>query len=262
MIRKLTALLLACFLLLSLSAALADDLLAAVMQRGKITIATEGTWAPWTFHDFDSDELTGFDVEVARAIAKQMGVEADLVECPWSGIFQGIDNGMYDIAANGVEITDERSEKYDFSMPYAYLHTVLIVRGDNDDIHSFEDLAGKKTVNSAGSTYAAMAEAYGAEAAVVDDLARTLESVLLGVADATLDAEDSFGDYMKQHPDANLKVVARSEEGSPVAIPVRKGAESAGFLAALDGAIQQLRADGTLTAISEKYFGSDITVAQ
>ena len=262
MLRKLTALFLACFLLLSLPTALADDLLGAVMQKGKLTIATEGTWAPWTYHDFDTDALTGLDVEVARAIAAHLGVEANFVESPWSGIFQGIDNGTYDIAANGVEITEDRSEKYDFSIPYAYLHTVLIVRGDNQDIHSFEDLAGKRTVNSAGSTYAMTAEAYGAEAAVVDDLARTIEAVLLGAADATLNAEDSFGDYMKQHPDANLKVVARSAEASPVAIPVRKGEENASFLAAVNGAIQQLRADGTLTAISEKYFGADITVAE
>ena len=261
MLRKLTALFVACILLLSVPAALADDLLATVLNRGKLTIATEGEWAPWTYHD-ETDALVGFDVEVAQAIAGQLGVEADFVEGPWSGILQGVDNGMYDIAANGVEITEERSEKYDFSVPYAYLHTVLIVRGDNEDIKSFEDLKGKRTVNSAGSTYAMIAEDYGAEAAIVDDLARTIEAVLLGTADATLNAEDSFGDYMREHPDANLKVVARSEEASPVGIPMRKGAENAAFLAALNGAIEALRADGTLNAISMKYFNTDITAAE
>ena len=262
MIRKLTALLLACFLVLSVPAALADDLLGTVMQRGKVIIATEGAWAPWTYHDFDSDELVGFDVEVARAVAAQLGVDAEFVECPWESIFMGIDSKMYDITANGVEITEERAEKYDFSVPYAYLRTALIVRGDNEDIHAFEDLKGKKTANSAGSTYALTAEGFGAETVVVSTLAQTLDLVLSGSADATLNAELSFSDYMKEHPDANLKVVALSAEASDVAIPVRKGEENASFLAAVDGAIQQLRADGTLKAISEKYFGIDITAAE
>ena len=236
MFRKLTALLLACFLMLSLPAALADDLLDTVMSRdngqSQLIIATEGTWAPWTYHDPDSDELVGFDVEVARAIAAQLGVETKFVECPWESIFMGIDSKMYDITANGVEITEERSEKYDFSVPYAFLRTALIVRGDNDSIHSFEDLRGKKTANSAGSTYALTAEGYGAETVVVSTLAQTLDLVLSGSADATLNAELSFSDYMKEHPEANLKVVALSEDASDVAIPVRKGEENASFLAA------------------------------
>ena len=74
-----------------------------------VVIATEGAWAPWTYHDFDTDELVGFDVEVARAIAAQLGVAADFRECPWESIFMGIDSKMYDIAANGVEITAERT---------------------------------------------------------------------------------------------------------------------------------------------------------
>ncbi len=262
MLKKLTAILMACLLLLSAPAALADGLMDTVMQRGSLIIATEGAWAPWTYHDETSDELIGFDVEVARAIAAQLGVQAEFVECPWESIFMGIDSKMYDITANGVEITEERAEKYDFSVPYAYLRTALIVRADNEDIHSFEDLNGRKTANSAGSTYALTAESYGAETVVVSTLAQTLDLVLSGTADATLNAELSFYDYMAEHPDAPLKIVVLSEEASQVAIPVRKGEENASFLAALDGAIQQLRADGTLKAISEKYFSTDITAAE
>ena len=261
MLRKLTALFLACVLALSAASALADDLLAAVLQRGKVIIATEGAWAPWTYHDA-SDALVGFDVEVARAVAAKLGVEASFAECPWESIFMGIDQRMYDIAANGVEITEERGEKYDFTVPYAYLRTALIVRGDNDAIHAFEDLNGKRTANSAGSTYALIAEGYGASTDVVSTLAQTLDLVLSGRADATLNAELSFYDYMKEHPEANLKIVALSPEASLVAIPVRKGAENAAFLAALNGAIEALRADGTLTAISMKYFDTDITRAE
>lgn len=256
--KKLTAILLALILALTVTAFAETDLLEDIQSRGSVTIATEGAWSPWTYHD-ESDALVGFDVEVARAVAEKLGVEADFVECPWESIFLGIDSGMYDIAANGVEITEDRAAKYDFSVPYAYLRTALIVRGDNEDITAFEDLNGKKTANSAGSTYALLAESYGASTDTVSTLAQTLDLVLSGRVDATLNAELSFYDYMKEHPDANLKIVALSEEASHVAIPVRKGEENAAFLAALNDAIDALRADGTLKAISEKYFETDIT---
>lgn len=259
--KKIIAMLTALALMLCLAAAAETDLLEDVQSRGSIIIATEGAWSPWTYHD-ESDALVGFDVEVARAIAEKLGVEADFVECPWESIFLGIDSKMYDIAANGVEITEDRAEKYDFSVPYAYLRTALIVRGDNEEIAAFEDLNGKRTANSAGSTYALLAESYGATTDTVSTLAQTLDLVLAGRVDATLNAELSFYDYMKEHPDANLKIVALSEEASQVAIPVRKGDENAAFLAAIDEAIEALRADGTLKDISERYFDIDITSAQ
>lgn len=259
--KKIIAVLMLLALALNIAALAEGDLLADIQDRGSLVIATEGAWSPWTFHD-ESDNLVGFDVEVARAVAEKLGVEADFVECPWESIFLGIDSKMYDIAANGVEITEDRAAKYDFSTPYAYLRTALIVRDDNGDITSFEDLNGKKTANSAGSTYALLAESYGATTDTVSTLAQTLDLVLAGRVDATLNAELSFYDYMKEHPDANLKIVALSEEASHVAIPVRKGDENASFLAAINEAIDALRADGTLKAISERYFDIDITSEQ
>lgn len=256
--KRLIAVLLALALLCSAAAALADDFWDQVKARGKVIVATEGDWSPWTYVD-KTGALMGFDVEVAQAVAAYLGVEAEFVSCPWESIFMGIDSKMYDIAANGVEIIPERAEKYDFTVPYAYLRTALIVRSDNEEIKAFEDLKGKRTANSAGSTYALTAESYGATTDVVSTLAQTLDLVLSRRADATLNAELSFYDYMKEHPDAPLKIVALSEEASLVAIPVRKGEENASFLAALNEAITALRADGTLTAISEKYFGTDIT---
>ncbi|MBQ8159541.1 MAG: transporter substrate-binding domain-containing protein [Clostridia bacterium] len=259
MIRRLFAMVLALSLVAVFGVAGAD-LLEDVQARGNFVVATEGAWAPWTYHD-DSDALVGFDVEVARAIAEKMGVSAEFVECPWESIFMGIDSKLYDITANGVEVTEDRSEKYDFTVPYAYLRTVLIVRGDREDIQTFEDLKGKKTANSAGSTYAQIAEDYGATTDVVSTLAQTLDLVLSERADATLNAELSFYDYMKEHPEANLKIAAVRDDASLVAIPVRKGEENATFLAALNDAITALREDGTLKAISEKYFDVDITAA-
>lgn len=237
------------------------DQLSRIQQSGEIIVATEGAWAPWTYHD-ERDALVGFDVEVAQAIAGKLGVSASFVESEWDGIFAGLDAGRYDIAANGVEVTEERAQKYDFTTPYGYIRTALVVRGDNEEITSFEDLAGKRTANSIASTYMTLAESYGAEAVGVDTLDQTIEMVLSGRADATLNAEVSVYDYLRVHPDANIKVVALTEEASQVAIPVRKGEDSATLLAALNQAIEELAAEGELSRISEKYFGSDISGAQ
>lgn len=139
----------------------ADDLLAQIKERGRIIVAMEGTWAPWTYHD-ENDDLVGYDVEVAQNIAEKLGVEVEFVEGAWDGLLAGLDAGRYDIMVNGVGVTDERAEKYNFSTPYAYNKTAVIVRGDYDEISSMEDLNGKKTANTISSTYAAQAEAYGA----------------------------------------------------------------------------------------------------
>ena len=249
-------------LILVVCPALADgeDQLAAIKAKGEIVVATEGAWAPWTYHD-EQGNLVGFDVEVAKAIADKLGVTATFAETEWDGIFAGLDAGRYDIAANGVEVTDERAEKYNFTTPYGYIRTALIVRGDNDDITSFEDLAGKHTANSIASTYMTLAESYGATAVGVDTLDQTIQMVLSGRADATLNAEVSFYDYMAVHPDANIKVVALTDDASRVSIPVRKDEKSASLLEAINQAIAELDEEGELSRISEKYFGKDITKA-
>lgn len=236
----------------------APDLLAQIQQRGQIVVAMEGNWMPWTYHD-ENDALVGYDVEVAKAIAEKLGVEASFIEGEWDGLFAGMDAGRYDIVCNGVEVTDERAETYDFTTPYGYIHTALAVRSDNEDIHSFEDLAGKKTANSIASTYMMLAEAYGAEVLGVDTLDETIQVLLAGRVDATLNADVSFYDYLNVHPDAGFKIVALTDDTSHVCIPVRKGAETATLLAAMNQAIEELRADGTLSEISMKYFGSDIS---
>lgn len=170
------------------SAAEAPDLLEQIRQRGQIIVAMEGDWAPWTYHD-ENDVLVGYDVEVAQSIAAKLGVEASFVEGEWDGLFAGMDAGRYDIVCNGVEITDDRAETYDFTTPYGYIHTALAVRSDNEDIHSFEDLAGKKTANSIASTYMMLAEEYGAEVSGVDTLDETIQVLLAGRVDATLNAD-------------------------------------------------------------------------
>ena len=234
------------------------DLLTKIKDAGVITIAMEGTWAPWTYHD-ETDTLVGYDVEVGHYIAGKLGVEAQFIEGEWDGLLAGLEAGRYDIMINGVDVTPEREQKYDFSTPYAYNRTAVIVRGDDDAIKTMEDLNGKQTANTISSTYAEVAEKYGATVTGVDDLNQTMELLLSGRIDATLNAEVTFYDYLKAHPDANVKIACLDPEETSVAIPMRKGEETASLLAAVNDALAQLRADGTLTALSEKYFGTDIS---
>ena len=242
----------------SASSEASGDQLERIQQAGEIVIATEGTWSPWTFHD-ENDELVGYDVEVGKLIAEKLGVEPVFVEGEWDGLFAGLDAERYDVVINGVEVTEERAEAYDFSDPYAYIRTAIIVNGDNNDINSFEDLDGKTTANTLASTYATLAESYGATATGVDDLNQTIELLLAGRVDATLNAEVTYYDYMNQHPDANLKIAALTDEASLVCIPTRKGDDSASLREAINQAIAELSESGQLSELSEKYFGSDIS---
>ena len=240
------------------AAAAGSDLLSTIQSRGTLIVALEGAWQPWSYHD-ESDTLVGYDVEVSRAIAEKLGVEPEYVESDWDSLFAGMDAGRYDLVCNGVEVTDERSKTYDFTTPYGYIHTALAVKKDNDIITSFEDLKGKTTANSLASTYMELAESYGATVQGIDTLEETIQLLTAGRIDATLNADVSFYDYLNVHPDADFKIVALTEEASHVAIPLRKGEETASLREAIDAAIEELRAEGTLTELSKKYFGQDIS---
>ena len=254
--KKLVSLLLVLAMSTVLAAAFADQLSDA-QARGSIIFATEGNWAPWTYYG-DDGARAGFDIEVAQAVAEKLGLRAEFIDVEWSGIFAGIDVGRYTTAANGVDVTEDRAAKYAFTTPYCYNRYALIVRSDNESITSFEDLAGRTTSNSPGSTYAQIGERFGATVVEVEALAETMNMVINGRVDASINAIDSFNDYMSQQPDAPLKIAAVSEEFTPVAFPIRaEGSES--LVEAINGAIEALREDGTLAAISMKYFGYDIT---
>ena len=232
------------------------DLLGQIRERGEIIIGTEGNWAPWTFHD-ENDQLTGYDIEVARLVAEKLGVTATFVEGEWDGLLAGLSGGRYDMMANGVEITPERQETFEFSTPYAYNRTAVIVQEGDDSIHSLEDLAGKRTANTISSTYAQLAGQYGAEVTGVDDLNQTMELLLAGRIDATLNSEVTFSVYLRARPDAPLKIAVLTEDATQSAFPVPKG-ETA-LVEEISQAVAELREDGTLTELSIRFFGSDIS---
>ncbi len=236
------------------------DLLSAIREKGYITIATEGDWSPWTYVDEATNELTGFDVELGRAIAEKLGVEARFEVAPWDAILAGVSSGRFDLACNGVSYTEERAEAYNFSTPYVYDPSVLVVRADNESIHSFEDLKGKKTANTISSIYAKMAQDYGAEVQGVDALADTIQLVLQGRVDATINASATIEDYLRAQPEAAIRVAAQGP-GDVVVLPVRKSAETDTLLAAVNEALEAMRQDGSLSELSIRFFGSDRTNA-
>lgn len=233
------------------------DLLAQIKERGKLLIGTEGTYAPYTFHD-ESGKLVGYDVEVAEAIAAKLGVKAEFVESNWDSLIAGLDAVRYDVVINQVTITEERLQKYDFSTPYTISRAALIVGKDNNDIKSFEDLKGKKAAQGLTSNYAQLAESYGAKLVSADgSFSKAIELVSTKRAVATINDQVSFYDFLKQKPDAPVKLVDTLDDASKNAVLIRKGNDT--FVEAVNKALDEITKDGTLAKISDKYFGADVT---
>lgn len=243
-------------LLMASAATQAQDDLSAIKAAGVIKIGTEGTYAPYSFHD-KSGKLQGFDVDVGRAVAEKLGVKAEFVEGRWDGLIAGVDAKRYDAVINQVGITKERQAKFDFSKPYIESKAVLIVRGDNTTIKSFDDLKGHKSAQSLTSNFSKQASSHGAEIVPTDGFNQSLELVLSGRADATLNDNLSFLDFKKQKPNANVKVVATSTEGDPSGILIRK--DQPALVAALNKALDEIKADGTYKTIAVRYFGEDVS---
>lgn len=236
-----------------------SDELAAVQSAGKLVIGIEGTYPPFTYHDKDGN-LVGLDVEVGKKIAEKLGVQAEFVEAPWDSLLIGMDSGRFDTVINCVSITPEREEKYDFSEPYYYEARRVVVRADDDRIKSDADLAGMKVATNTTNAFIPWYEEKGAEIMGIDTSGEAIELVLSGRADFCGASVPVLNAYLEEHPDAEklLKVafvIPNSED--VIAIPVRKGEPR--FLDAINQALTELREEGTLKEISEKYLKGDYT---
>lgn len=237
-------------------AAYAGSNLDDVKKANTLKIGTEGTYAPFTFHDA-SGKLVGFDVEIGEAIAKKIGVKPEFIEGKWDGLIAGLDAKRYDAVINQVGITEARKKKYDFSEPYIASKAVLIVKQDNDGIKSFADLKDKKAAQSLTSNFGKLAESNGAELVGTDGFDQSIQLVLTGRADATINDSLSFLDFKKHKPDAPVKVVATQGDAEYSGVIIRKGEPE--LLAAINKALAEIKADGTYDAISKKYFGEDVS---
>ena len=225
---------------------------------GKVLkVASEGTYAPFTFHDpQDGNKLTGFDVEVARAVGEQMGREVEFTDVPFDSIFAGLQAGRYDAVVNEVTITPEREELYDFSTPYSVSTGVIVTRADNTDITSLADLAGKTSAQSITSSFATVAEDAGADVESVEGFTQAAALLNQGRVDATVNDRLAVLDYLETTGDDGLKIAATTDERTEQGIALDKGSD---LTPEVDAALAALAADGTLAKISEKYFGTDVT---
>ncbi|SDW11436.1 amino acid ABC transporter substrate-binding protein [Paenibacillus sp. CF384] len=227
-----------------------------IKEAGIIKIGTEGTYAPFTYHDKDG-KLTGFDVEIAEEVAKRIGVKAEFIETKWDGMFAGLDSKRFDAVFNEVTIKDDRKEKYDFSKDYIASRSVLIVASDNNEIQKLEDLKGKKSAQSLTSNLADLAKSFGAEIVQVDGFNQSIDLIGSKRVDATINDKLSFLDFKKQKPDAPVKVVAEADDVSYSAALFNKG--NTELVDAVNKALDDMHSDGSYEAISMKYFGQDVS---
>ncbi|MEH7253018.1 amino acid ABC transporter substrate-binding protein [Neobacillus niacini] len=232
-----------------------QDLLAKIKDDGKLLIGTEGTYAPFTFHD-ESGNLTGFDVEIATEVAKRLGVKPEFKETQWDAIFAGLDAKRFDMIANQVGIRPDRQEKYDFSDPYITSAAVLITNKDNDKVKAFEDIKGLNSAQSLTSNYGDMAKKFGANLVGVEGFTQAVELLASKRVDVTINDRITVLDYTKQKPDAPIKIVDTSEEASVSGLMFRKDSDT--LVAEVNKALTEMIEDGTYTKISEKWFGVDV----
>ncbi|MCD7808635.1 MAG: amino acid ABC transporter substrate-binding protein [Erysipelotrichaceae bacterium] len=234
------------------------SLLDEILEEGVITVAVEGTYSPYTYHDETTNDLVGYDVEIAEAVAEKLGVEVEFVETAWDGIIAGLDAKKYDVIFNQVGITEEREEKYLFSTPYTYSYGVIITKSDNNDINSFADLDGKSCAQTTTSNWATIVEENGGSIVATEGFSSSIQLVIQGRADATVNDNVTYYDYIKQQGDTDVKIVAQSDEPTKSAALIRQ--EDTELKEAIDEALLELKEEGTLSEISNKYFGFDVSV--
>ncbi|CAB3690611.1 amino acid ABC transporter substrate-binding protein [Paraburkholderia phenoliruptrix] len=243
----------------AVSPVFAADEFAQIKSSGVFRIGTEGTYAPFTYHD-ESGKLTGFDVEIGTQIAQRLGVKPQFVEGKWDGLIAGLDVNRYDAVINEVAVTDARKQKYDFSDPYITSHAALIVRSDNNTIKNFDDLKGKKSANTLTSNFGKIAASHGAEVIPVQGFNESIDLLTAGRVDATVNDSLSFLDFKKHKPDAKVKIAAldtSADSSDKSAVLIRKGSPE--LVAAINKALADMKKDGTYAKISQKYFGKDVS---
>jgi cystine transport system substrate-binding protein len=222
-----------------------------------LRVGTEGTYSPFSFQGTDG-KLTGYDIEVVTAVAGKLGKKVEFTQTPFDSIFAGLEAKRFDIIANQVTITDERKAKYDLSEPYTVSEGVIVTRADDTSITSLADLKGKTTAQSSTSNWAGVARDAGANVEAVEGFVQAIQLLKDRRVDATVNDTLAVGDYQRAKNDSSIKVAGKTGDTSDQAFATLKGS---GLVTDLNKALDELRADGTLKTISEKYFGSDVSSA-
>lgn len=235
-----------------------ENLLSKVKERGTLLVGLEGTYPPFSFQG-DDGKLTGFEVEFADALAQHLGVKATLKPTKWDGMLASLDSKRIDVVINQVTITDERKKKYDFSMPYTVSGIqALVKKGHEADIHSAADLKGKKVGVGLGTNYEEWLRqnVQGVDIRTYDDDPTKYQDLRVGRIDAILVDRLAALDLVKKTKDT-LAVAGDAFSRQEAGVAVRKDNDD--LVKAIDTAIAEMQKDGSLKALSEKWFGADVT---
>jgi L-cystine transport system substrate-binding protein len=222
-----------------------------------LRVGTEGTYSPFSFQGPDG-KLTGYDIEVVTAVAGKLGKQVEFTQTPFDSIFAGLEAKRFDIIANQVTVTDERKAKYDLSEPYTVSEGVIVTRADDTSITSLADLRGRTTAQSSTSNWAGVARDAGANVEAVEGFVQAIQLLKDRRVDATVNDTLAVGDYQRAKNDSSIKVAGKTGDTSDQAFAMLK---DSGLVVDVNRALDELRADGTLKTISEKYFGSDVSSA-
>lgn len=239
-------------------AALAEDLLDAVKTRGTLMIGMEGTYPPFDYRD-SQGVLQGFDVDVAKALAAKLGVRPEFYTGEWSGLIGGLQAGKFDVVINQVTITQQRRQSLDFSPAYAYSAVQVLERKDDKaEYASLDELKGKRVAVTLGSNFADLAKSVpGIVVQTYPGMSEALSDLVGGRADAYLN-DRLFVPYLIKTANVPVRGGALLKNTSDeIGIPYRKG--NPRFSAAIDEAMTSMKRDGTLAAISKKWFGADVS---
>nr|WP_145946641.1 transporter substrate-binding domain-containing protein [Paenibacillus sp. Y412MC10] len=231
----------------------------------KIVVGTGTAFPKICFID-ENGKLTGFDVELVREIDKRLpDYEFDIQTQEFSNLLLSLETKKIDFVAHEMEKNTERTEKYLFNKePYAHWRNKIIVAKDNDSIHSLDDLKGKKVLTGATSAEAQILENYNKEhnnaiQIVYQNGAAndTVNQITTGRVDATIGADFSLPLI---DPQGKLKVTGDDLSEHDILFVFRKDDPEEQKLAdAVDGAIKELKQDGTLGKLSKEWLGSDFT---
>lgn len=240
-----------------LSQAFAGEQLKTIQEKGVINVGLEGTYPPFSFVD-ENGKLSGFEVELSEALAQKLGVKAKIQPTKWDGILAALESKRLDAVVNQVTISDERKKKYDFSEPYTVSGIqALVLTKNKDTIKTAQDLSGKKVGVGLGTNYEQWVKANvpGADVRTYEDDPTKFQDLRVGRIDAILIDRLAALEYAKKAKDTTAAGEAFSRQEAGIAL--RKGEPE--LLAAVNKAIDKLRADGTLAKLSEKYFNADVT---
>ena len=223
------------------------------VEAGKLTMATNATFPPYEMTT-DSGEIEGIDVDTAKAIAEKLGLELQIDDMDFDAALLAVQQGKSDMVMAGVTVTDERQNVMDFTDSYATGIQSIIVKEDSD-IASVDDLAGKKIGTQRGTTgYLYCSDDFGDENVVAyDDGLTAVQMLNNGQVDCVVIDNAPAKEFIAANPGLKLLDTAYVEES--YAIGIGKG--NTELKDAINTALEELKADGTLQAIVDKYITAE-----